>query len=155
MQGYKFRFLIIFGNWSCDHPPNDLLDGPWQAKWSLSCFSSLFQQNRWNFLFWIYTVDPENSTWHAIHHSYFCSHFLAIFRTMKSSGAKNEIIIENARHPYEMCNEISRDTVEQPQWKLPNIEWKVAMKCTGYLMKNSSEIPRDTFEKLQWNALGI
>ena len=67
----SFVFLTIFSNWSCDHPPNNLLDGPSQAKSSLSCFSSLFHQIRWNFLLWIYTVDPENCTWHAIHHSYF------------------------------------------------------------------------------------
>ena len=34
--------LTIFGNWSCDQPPSDLLDGPWYVKSSLSCFSSLF-----------------------------------------------------------------------------------------------------------------
>ena len=126
--------------WSCDHPPNDLLDGPWQAKSSVSCFSSLFYQNRWNFLFWIYSVDPENSTWHAIHHSYFCSHFLAIFRTMKSSGAKNEIVIESARHPDEMCNEISRATFERSQWSTQGYIWKTTMKAAEYWMKSHNEM---------------
>ena len=28
VQGYNFGFLTIFGNWSCDHPPNYLLDAP-------------------------------------------------------------------------------------------------------------------------------
>ena len=28
VKGYNFRFLTIFGNWSCDHHPNILLDGP-------------------------------------------------------------------------------------------------------------------------------
>jgi hypothetical protein len=32
---------------------------------------------------------------------------MAIFSAIKYPGAKNEISIENARHPYEMCNEIS------------------------------------------------
>ena len=27
-EGLQFSFFTIFGNWSCDHPPNDLLDGP-------------------------------------------------------------------------------------------------------------------------------
>ena len=40
--GLQLLFLTIFGNWSCDQPPSDLLDGPWQVKSSLSCFSSLF-----------------------------------------------------------------------------------------------------------------
>ena len=32
VQGYNFRFLSIFGNWSCDHCPNIPLDGPCM-KW--------------------------------------------------------------------------------------------------------------------------
>ena len=135
MKGYNFRFFTIFGNWSCDHPPNDLLDGPWQAKSSLSCFSSLFHQNRWNFLFWIYTVDPESSTWHPI--------YLAIFRTMKYSGAKNEIVIESARHPYEMHNEISRATFERSQWNTQDYIWKF---CNEMLWVS--------VEKSQWNTQG-
>jgi hypothetical protein len=26
--GLQLLFLTIFGNWSCDQPPSDLLDGP-------------------------------------------------------------------------------------------------------------------------------
>ena len=33
---------FVFGNWSCDQPPSDLLDGPWWVKSSFSCFSSPF-----------------------------------------------------------------------------------------------------------------
>ena len=115
----------------------------------------------------------------------FCSHFLVIFRTMKYSGAENEIVIESARHPFEMCNEISGATVGRSQWDTQGYIWKFCnemlwvsveksqwntqgyiwkttmkyagylMKCAGYVMKNRNEIPRDTVEKQQWNALGI
>ena len=63
--------MTIFGNWSCDHHPNTPLHGPWQVESSLSCFSSLFGQTRWDFLFWMDPeVDPDGSAY-LIHHSYF------------------------------------------------------------------------------------
>ena len=54
----------------------------------------------------------------------------------------------NERNRVKRCHRCGgRDTFERSQWKLLSIEWKVTMKCTGYLMKNSNKIPRDTFEK--------
>ena len=58
---------------------------------------------------------------------------------MKYSGAKNEIVIESARHPYEMCNEISRATFEKLQWNI----WKF-----------HNEILWISVEKSKWNPLG-
>ena len=28
VQDYNFHFITSLGNWSCDHSPDDLLDGP-------------------------------------------------------------------------------------------------------------------------------
>ena len=79
----------------------------------------------------------------------FCSHFLVIFRTMKYSRAENEIVIESARHPSEMCNEISRATLKDHN-EIPRATSENSpIKCCGYLLKNRNEIPRDTFEKPQ------
>ena len=113
----------------------------WPIGWTLTgkiilvLFFFTFSSNRWNFLFWIYTVDPESSAWHPI--------YLAIFRTMKYSGAKNEIVIESARHPYEMHNEISRATFERSQWNIQDYIWKF---CNEMLWVS--------IEKLQWNTQG-
>jgi len=30
VKDYKCHFITLLGNWSCDHPPDDPLDGPWQ-----------------------------------------------------------------------------------------------------------------------------
>ena len=57
---------------------------------------------------------------------------------MNYSGAKNEIVIESARHLYEMCNEISRATFENS-----------AMKYCRYLLENHNEISRETFKESQ------
>ena len=91
-----FVFLTILGNWSCDHHPSNPLHGPLHISSFLSWFLPVFDHIQSYFPFW-YTVDPERITWHPIHHSYFWSHFLAIFRTMKYSGAKNEIAMISVR----------------------------------------------------------
>ena len=52
-------------------------------------------------------------------------------------------------------NEMHRVCNEKLQWYALGIQWKIAMKCAGYLMKNCNEIPRDIFKKLQWNAQGM
>ena len=56
VQGYNFHFLTIFGNGHVTNHPDTPLNRPWQVS---SCFSLLFGQTRWNFLFRAYAQDPD------------------------------------------------------------------------------------------------
>ena len=126
VQGYNFRFLTILGNWSCDHPPNNPLHGPWHASSFLSWLLLLFGQGCNDIFFFVYiqwTLKAVTDILYTIpiFFFHFCSDFLAIFSTMKYllkasgihmkstmkyPGVKNEISIESARHLYEKRNEI-------------------------------------------------
>ena len=55
----RLLFLAIFSNWSCDHHPNMLLNDPWQAESSLSCFLG-FLVIQDHISFWgVYVEDPD------------------------------------------------------------------------------------------------
>jgi hypothetical protein len=58
---------------------------------------------------------------------------------MKYSGAKNEIVIESTRHPYEICNEISRAIFKNSTMKCCGYLLKIAMKYPGIHLKNCNE----------------
>ena len=126
----------------------------------LILFFSPFGQTRWDFLSWINTVDPESSTWHPTHHSYFYPPFSGYFY-------HNEISIESAQgyiwnfamkctgYPMKYRNEICRGTFEKSQWNVLGIQWNIAMKYPGIHLKYRNEMCWVSNEISQWNALGI
>ena len=52
-------------------------------------------------------------------------------------------------------NEMHSVSNEKSQWNTQEYIWKIAMKGTGYVMKNRNEMHWVCNEKPQWNALGI
>ena len=147
--GLQLLFFDHFGKlvmW----PPSQ-----WPIRWTLTSIMTLVlvSSTFWSFsiifpFFWVYSMDPDSSTWHSIYHSYlFIFDFLAILTAIKYLLKVPGIHMKSRmkypgglrmKYPLKVLGIYVKSTMKYPGGS----EWNIHWKCQVFIWK------------VQWNTLG-